>query len=149
VWQSIAASFLVMSLFACAGTRPASLGIKDGRLAACPSTPNCVSSDAADASHAIAAFTLSAPPEQAWQALRAALESLPRVKIITASEDYLYAECSSAVFGFVDDLEFHLRPSLNIIAVRSASRLGHSDFGVNRKRVEKVRDLLTKRGVIR
>jgi uncharacterized protein (DUF1499 family) len=149
VWQSIAASFFVMSLFACAGTRPASLGIKDGRLAACPSTPNCVSSDAADASHAIAAFTLSAPPEQAWRALRAALESLPRVKIITATADYVHAECRSAFFGFVDDLELHLRASENLIAVRSAARLGYSDFGVNRRRVEMLRGALTKRGVIR
>jgi uncharacterized protein (DUF1499 family) len=149
VRQFIATSFLVMSLFACAGTRPASLGIKDGRLTACPSTPNCVSSDAADASHAIAAFTLSAPPEQAWRALRAALESLPRVKIITATGDYAHAECSSAFFGFVDDLELHLRPAQNSIAVRSAARLGHSDFGVNRRRVEMLRIALAKLGVIR
>ena len=138
-----------MSLFACAGTRPTSLGIKDGRLAACPSTPNCVSSDAADASHVIAAFTLSAPPEQAWRALLSALESLPRVKIITATADYVHAECSSAFFGFVDDLELHLRASENLIAVRSAARLGYGDFGVNRRRVEMLRGALTKRGVIR
>ena len=138
-----------MSLFACAGTRPTSLGIKDGRLAACPSTPNCVSSDAADASHMIAAFTLSAPPEQAWRALLGALESLPRVKIITATADYVHAECSSAFFGFVDDLELHLRASENLIAVRSAARLGYGDFGVNRRRVEMLRGALTKRGVIR
>lgn len=143
------ASLVVMPLFSCSGTRPANLGIKEGRLASCPSTPNCVSSDAADAAHAIPAFQLAVPPAEAWRAIRATLENMPRTTIITASEDYLYAECSSAVFGFVDDLEFHLRPSLNIIAVRSASRLGHSDFGVNRKRVEKVRGLLTKRGVIR
>jgi uncharacterized protein (DUF1499 family) len=149
VWQFIAASFLVMSLFACAGTRPASLGIKDGRLAACPSTPNCVSSDAADASHAIAAFTLSAPPEQAWRALRAALESLPRVKIITATADYLHAESSSVFFGFVDDLELNLRPTQNLIAVRSAARLGYGDFGVNRRRVENLRQLVQRLGVIR
>lgn len=138
-----------MSLFACAGTRPASLGIKDGRLTACPSTPNCVSSDAADASHAIAAFTLSAPPEQTWRVLRAALESLPRVKIITATADYVHAECRSAFFGFVDDLELHLRAPENLIAVRSAARLGYSDFGVNRRRVENLRQLVQRQGVIR
>jgi len=138
-----------MSLFACAGTRPTSLGIKDGRLAACPSTPNCVSSDAADAAHAIPAFELAVPPVEAWRALSAVLKGLPRVQIITLTDDYVRAECSSAFFGFVDDLELHLRVSQNIIAVRSASRLGHSDFGVNRKRVEKLRGLLTKEGVIR
>ena len=138
-----------MSLFSFSGTRPANLGVKDGRLAPCPSTPNCVSSDATDSAHAIAAFQLVALPADGWRALRTALESLPRTKIITATDDYIYAECSSAVFGFVDDLELHLRPSQNAIAVRSAARLGHGDFGVNRKRVENLRTLLMQRGVIR
>jgi uncharacterized protein (DUF1499 family) len=57
--------------------------------------------------------------------------------------------CSSVFFGFVDDLELHLCPSQNLIAVRSASRLGHSDFGVNRKRIENLRGLLRKRGALR
>lgn len=78
-----------------------------------------------------------------------ALENLPRVKIITAAADYVHAECSSAVFGFVDDLELHLRSSENLIAVRSAARLGHSDFGVNRRRVETLRRLLIERGAVR
>lgn len=138
-----------MSLFSCSGTRPVNLGIKEGRLAPCPSTPNCMSSDDADSAHSIQAFQLIAPPVEAWRALRAALESLPRTKIINASEDYIRAECSSAVFGFVDDLELHLRSVQNSIAVRSASRLGHSDFGVNRKRVENLRGLLAKQGVVR
>ena len=138
-----------MSLFSCSGTRPANLGIKDGRLAPCPSTPNCVSSDAKDSAHAIAALQLVAPPADGWRALRAALESLPRTKIITVTEDYLHAECSSAVFGFIDDLELHLRPAQNTIAVRSAARLGHGDFGVNRKRVENLRLLLRQQSVIR
>ena len=138
-----------MPLFSCSGTRPVNLGIKEGQLASCPSTPNCVSSDATDSAHAIPVFKLVLPPVEAWRGLRAALESLPRVQIVTVTDDYVHAECSSAFFGFVDDLEFHLRPSQNIIAVRSAARLGHSDFGVNRKRVENLRGLLAKQGVIR
>lgn len=138
-----------MSLFSCSGTRPSNLGVKDGRLASCSSTPNCVSSDAADSGHAIPTFQLAVPPAEAWRALTAVLKGLPRVQIITLTEDYIHAECSSAFFGFVDDLELHLRASQNIIAVRSASRLGHSDFGVNRKRVENLRGLLMKEGVIR
>jgi uncharacterized protein (DUF1499 family) len=149
VLRIIVASLVVMPLFSCSGTRPVNLGIKEGRLASCPSTPNCVSSDAADAAHAIPAFQLAVPPADAWRAIRATLESMPRTTIITASEGYVYAECSSAVFGFVDDLELHLRSAQNSIAVRSASRLGHSDFGVNRKRVENFRLLLRQQGVIR
>jgi uncharacterized protein (DUF1499 family) len=149
VLRIIVASLVVMPLFSCSGTRPVNLGIKEGRLAPCPSTPNCVSSDATDSGHTIAAFQLVVSPVEAWRALRVTLESLPRMTIINASEDYLHAECRSAFFGFVDDLELHLRAAQNIIAVRSAARLGHSDFGVNRKRVEDVRGLLNKQGVIR
>jgi uncharacterized protein (DUF1499 family) len=149
VLRTIVASLVVMPLFSCSGTRPANLGIKEGRLASCPSTPNCVSSDAADPAHTIPAFQLAVPPVGAWRALRSVLESLPRVQIVTVTDDYIHAECSSAVFGFVDDLELHLRSAQNSIAVRSASRLGHSDFGVNRKRVENFRLLLRQQGVIR
>lgn len=73
---------------------------------------------------------------------------LPRMTIITQDQDYLHAECRSAVFGFVDDLELHLRPDTKIIAVRSAARLGYSDFGVNHKRVEELRFNLRSRGAI-
>lgn len=138
-----------MSLFSCSGTPPANLGIKDGRLANCPSSPNCVSSDTVDASHSIAPFELLVAPADGWRALRTTLEKLPRTRVVAASEDYLHAECSSAFFGFVDDLELHLRSAQNSIAVRSASRLGQSDFGVNRKRVERLRGLLSEQGVIR
>ncbi|MGH7887215.1 MAG: DUF1499 domain-containing protein [Candidatus Binatia bacterium] len=143
------ASLAIMPLFSCSGTRPVDLGIKDGRLAPCPSTPNCVSSHAADSAHAVAPLQLVIPPVEAWRALRSVLETLPRVQIITATDDYVHADCSSAFFGFVDDLELHLRAPQNIIAARSAARLGHSDFGVNRRRVEMLRGLLTQRGTIR
>ena len=138
-----------MPLFSCAGTPPSNLGVKDSRLAACPSSPNCVSSDDADVSHRIRAFQLALPADLAWRTVRTTIASQPRTKIVTVTEDYLRAECSSWFFGFVDDLELHLRASQNIIAVRSAARLGHSDFGVNRKRVENLRVELIKQGAIR
>jgi uncharacterized protein (DUF1499 family) len=74
--------------------------------------------------------------------------ALPRTKIVTATDDYLHAECRSAVFGFVDDLELHLRPAQSSVAVRSAARLGRSDFGVNRRRVENLRSILQRQGVV-
>ena len=138
-----------MPLFSCSGTRPANLGVKDSRLAPCPSSPNCVSSDAGDSAHSLPAFQVAVPAAQAWRIVRSTVASLPRTKIITESDDYLHAECSSAFFGFVDDLELHLRPAQNLIAVRSASRLGRSDFGVNRKRVENLRAQLTRQGALR
>lgn len=131
------------------GTRPASLGVRDGRLAPCPASPNCVSSDARDAAHAMEPLRFAQPPEKAWRAIREAVAALPRTAFVTETEDYLHAECRSALLGFVDDLELHLRPAEGIVAVRSASRVGYSDLGVNRKRVEELRATLRARGVVR
>jgi len=108
-----------------------------------------VSSDAADAAHAVVPFHLIVAPDEGWRAVRTAIDGLPRTQIVSSTDDYLHVECRSAVFGFVDDLELHLRPQEKLIAVRSAARLGHSDFGVNRKRVEGLRAVLYERGVIR
>jgi uncharacterized protein (DUF1499 family) len=140
---------LTMSLFSCAGTRPTNLGLHDAVLGPCPSSPNCVSSDARDAAHRVEAFELAVPSAEAWRAARAAVADLSRSVIVTETPDYLHAECASAFFGFVDDLELHLRASEGRIAVRSASRLGHSDMGVNRRRVEGLRSELARQGVVR
>lgn len=138
-----------MGIFACAGARPNNLGVKDGRLALCRPSPNCVSSDAEDAKHFVAAFQVALPMAEAWPRLREVVGALPRTEITGETSGYLHAQCRSAVFGFVDDLELHARPAQNLIAVRSAARLGYSDFGVNRRRVENLRALLLDRGVIR
>ncbi|MDX1765264.1 MAG: DUF1499 domain-containing protein, partial [bacterium] len=74
--------------------------------------------------------------------------ALPGTTVVEETTDYLHAECTSALFRFVDDLEFHLRPSTHTLAVRSASRVGYSDLGVNRRRVEKLRKRLRQRGVV-
>ena len=136
-----------MSLLSCTGQRPTNIGITESKLAACPDSPNCVSSDADDEAHKILPFQLNASSTDAWKMTKRLASELPRTKIISETSDYLHAECSSAVFGFVDDLELHLRPVEGIIAIRSASRLGHSDFGVNRKRIETLRVLLLKQGL--
>jgi uncharacterized protein (DUF1499 family) len=108
-----------------------------------------VSSDATDETHHVAPFSLSVAPEQAWRTLRLAVSELPRTKIVADTEAYLHAECRSAVFGFVDDLELHLRGDEGQVAVRSAARLGYSDFGVNRGRVERLRRTLVSAGVVK
>ncbi|HEY9648973.1 MAG TPA: DUF1499 domain-containing protein, partial [Chroococcidiopsis sp.] len=98
------------SMFSFPGKRPDNLGVKDGALATCPSSPNCVSSQApaADAIHAIAPLSYGASPETAIATLKTVIEGLERTKIITATSDYLYAEFSSKLMGFVDDVEFYL-----------------------------------------
>jgi len=127
----------------------AQIGIHNGRLAPCPSTPNCVSSEAGDESHRIEPFRIASDSRLFWETLRQTIADRPRTRIVTVTEDYLHAEEKSRIFGFVDDIEFHLRPSEGIAAVRSASRTGRSDLGVNRKRVEAIRSELKRRGVVR
>lgn len=122
-----------------AGKQPNNLGISNGKLAPCPNTPNCVSSQSTDAVHKIAPLTFTSSPQEAISNLKKIIESLPRTKIITESQDYLYAEFKSALLGFVDDVEFYLDRNANVIQVRSASRLGQSDLGVNRQRIETIR----------
>lgn len=120
--------------------RPKNLGVTGGRFAPCRRTPNCVSSqaDPADKEHYIAPIPFRG---DAIAALRRAVESMPGARVIAADSHYLYAEFRTRLLRFVDDVEFHFDGSN--IHVRSASRLGRRDFGVNRARVEKLRALLT------
>lgn len=124
------------------GTRPDDLGVHDGRLAPPKKTPNCVSSQVdkhADPVHYIAPLRYSGDPRLAWATLRKIVEGMPRVRVVTAEPNYLYAQFTSKLMGFVDDTEFYLDEKAGVIQVRSASRLGRSDFGVNRARIEYIR----------
>ncbi len=138
----------LLPIFACGGKRPPGLGVSDGRLAPCPSSPNCVSSDATDAAHRVEAFVLAGPPDDAWRIIRNEVASLPRTVVVEETDEYIHAECTSRLFRFVDDLELHLGDSGNRVAIRSASRVGYSDVGVNRRRIERLRAALEARGVL-
>lgn len=124
------------------------LGLSDSKLEPCPSSPNCISSGDRDSGHKIAPFQLVKPANEVWLMVQELVSELPRTRIIKATEDYLHAECRSFLFGFVDDLELHLRPAAGIIAIRSAARSGYADFGVNRRRIESLREALISRGMI-
>jgi uncharacterized protein (DUF1499 family) len=125
------------------GTRPDNLGVKDGRFAPCKRTPNCVSSqaDPADQEHYVAPIAYSGT----MQELRRAVESMTRATVVREEGNYLYAEYKSALMGYVDDVELLLDDKAHLVQVRSASRLGRSDFGVNRKRIEELRALIGSR----
>ncbi len=116
---------------------PAPGGIQNGQLAPCPLTPNCVSSRP-DAADRLPPIRYSDTPEQAMQRLVAAVRAEPRSTILTQTEDYLHVQFRSLVFGFGDDAEFLLVPTTNQIEFRSAARMGHSDLGVNRTRMERI-----------
>jgi uncharacterized protein (DUF1499 family) len=123
--------------------RPGNLGVKDGRLAPCKRSPNCVSSqaDPRDREHYIAPIAFRG----AMGDLRQAVESMQRSRVITAQGNYLYAEYRTRLLRYVDDVELLYDPAAGMVHVRSASRLGRRDFGVNRKRVEALRALIQAR----
>jgi uncharacterized protein (DUF1499 family) len=120
---------------------PDDLGITEGRLAACPTSPNCVSSlaDTTDARHYAPALPFIGGAEASRARLLTILDELPRTRIERNERAYLHVTFRSALFRFVDDVEFLVDDSLRVIHVRSASRLGRGDFGVNRRRVEEIR----------
>lgn len=149
-WVGIMA--LTLNAMACAGRAPEGLGVREGRLAPCPSSPNCVSSDATDPGHRIDPFVVVGDEEgmeAAWAGLRALLEEQDRVEIQVEEEDYLHAVFTTRIMRYRDDVEFAARPERGEIAVRSASRVGYGDMGANRKRIEWIRSELASRGLVR
>lgn len=130
---------VAVMIVGCSGNRPSLLGVNAGRLAACPDSANCVSSQSTDPRHMIAPLRYEGAPEKARERLIEAVSGMKRARIVAAAERYLRAEFTSALFRFVDDVEFLLDDGTKTIHVRSASRVGNSDLGVNRKRVEKIR----------
>tara|TARA_R110002072_G_scaffold94299_1_gene208429 strand:- start:5129 stop:5632 length:504 start_codon:yes stop_codon:yes gene_type:complete len=138
-------------LSACGSNRPTDIGVTNGKLLPCPESPNCVSSRSNNQIHAIKAIHFKKPINQAEAiiAVKEALLSLPKIEIITETETYLYAEATSKIMRFVDDVEF-LFPNEGMIKevhVRSASRSGYRDFNVNRERIESVRAQLIEKGL--
>ena len=128
-----------------AGKAP-QLGVRDGRLKPPSATPNSVSSQAGlYPDHVQKDYALIAPlsyqgdAASGMQRLASVLQNMERTVIVTQSADYLYAQSSTALLKFTDDLEFLLDAPHNIVHVRSSSRLGRKDFGVNRQRVEAIR----------
>ncbi|MFH1138664.1 MAG: DUF1499 domain-containing protein [Pseudomonadota bacterium] len=115
------------------------LGIKAGRLRPCPESPNCVSSQSPDEKHFAPPLLHEGDRAGALSRLAGIVTSLERAKVVEIGEDYLRAEFTSRVFRFVDDVEFRFDSDGRTIHFRSASRVGWSDLGVNRKRVEAIR----------
>jgi uncharacterized protein (DUF1499 family) len=124
-----------------AGKRPSNIGVRDGKLAPPRSSPNNVSSQAPkeDSEHAIAALKFRGNGAEALVVLRKVIDAMDRTLVVQHDGTYLYAEFRSRLMGYVDDVEFSVSEKEGVIHVRSASRLGRRDFGVNRARVEAIR----------
>jgi len=115
------------------------VGMHNNRLMPCPGSPNCVSSYETDSSHYVDPLRYKGSKADARQKLLAILHATKRVKVVASEENYIRAEFTSMVFRFVDDVEFYMDEKEPVIHVRSASRVGYSDLGANRKRVEEIR----------
>lgn len=126
---------------------PTNLGVSQGHLAPCPESPNCVSSQAqaTDTEHRVDAFELNGNAADAIELIADVIRDMPRTRIVEQTPTYLRAEFRSLVFRFIDDVEFYASDRDQVMHVRSASRLGHSDLGANRKRVELLRQKYSER----
>ncbi len=137
-----------LSALACGGSPPETLGARDGALAPCPATPNCVHTADPEEERRATRFRLRSEPDAVWDRVVEIVRAMPRTRVVSRTETYLHAEARSRVFRFVDDLELLLKPEEAEIVVRSASRMGRSDLGVNRRRVERLRGDLRDAGII-
>ncbi|HZX22664.1 MAG TPA: DUF1499 domain-containing protein [Woeseiaceae bacterium] len=136
----------ILLLTGCATMSGSELDLtEEGRLPPCPSSPNCVSSgaDPSDGTHYIEPLQIDGDAQAAWQRLIEYLESESAYTIVEQRENYLRAEARTKILRFVDDVIFHLRPEEGAIAMRSSSRLGYSDLGKNRRRLEALRTALS------
>ena len=130
---------LTFILSTCSTDQAINTGATNGRLSPCPKSPNCVSSLSDDTSHYVTPLRYKRSLEEARERLISVINSMKRSEIVTAERNYIHTTFKSGLFRFVDDVEFSFDNQRKVIDVRSASRMGYSDLGVNRKRVEEIR----------
>jgi len=141
----------MLALTACAGAAPANVqqDALSRTLSPCPDSPNCVSTQApvTDTEHFIEPIPFTGSAADARQKLLAVIAAMPRTEIVTDEETYIHATFASQIFRFVDDVQFVIDDAAKTIHFRSASRMGRSDMGVNRKRMEEIRTSFTQAAV--
>ncbi|MBX2997641.1 MAG: DUF1499 domain-containing protein [Caldilineaceae bacterium] len=139
-WWSLVLCFATFGMVGCSGSVPDNLGVENGRLAACPSSPNCVSTQAEDDEHKMEPLVYSSSVQDAQAQILAILEAMERMTVVRNEPGYIHAEGRSRIFRFVDDVEFYFDDSAKLIHFRSAARLGQGDGGVNRARMQSIAD---------
>ena len=131
----------VIGLFGLSMTanRPANLGVNNGKLAKCPDSPNCVSTQSASEDHRMDSIGFQEDADQAVAKIKRTVEKrFPRARLVKENNGYLHYEFTSLIFRFVDDVEFFVDDEAMQIHFRSASRVGHSDLGANRRRMKNI-----------
>ncbi len=131
--------FVLRWLVEQASPLPDNLGVENGRLAPCPNSPNCVSTQASDEEHGIAPIAYNGETAVAQATILAILQADPQFSIVSNTPTYIHAEARTAVWQFIDDVEFFFDEADSLIHFRSASRLGYGDGGINRRRMEEIR----------
>ena len=132
-------------MFSFSSRVPENIGAVDGKLAACPQSPNCVCSQASDSGKRMPAIMFSVTDDRlaTTERIKAVIaEHFSQATLVTEKDDYLHYEFTSLIFRFVDDVEFLIDANQQQIDFRSASRVGHSDLGANAKRMRKITSLL-------
>ncbi len=129
---------LALLIVALISKRPNNLGVANGDLAPCPESPTCVSTQSDDEEHGMQTLSYVGSAADARQRLLDIIAEMPRTRLIEATPTYIYAEFRTPTFRFVDDVEFYIDEEANVIHFRSASRLGYSDMGLNRRRMEEI-----------
>jgi len=114
--------------------------ISNMKLKQCPDSPNCVSSQSNSDSHQISPLPYKSSAEEALQQIKKTILAFPRTKLIEEKDQYLHVEFKSLIFRFIDDVEIIVDDSEKVIHLRSASRVGHSDLGANRRRIEEIKN---------
>ena len=133
------ALLLLPALFRLAAPASVAGGAQGGRLAPCPATPNCVASQpSTDDAHRMPPIPFTGSAAEAGARIRRVVEAMPRTRVVRAEGAYLHAEVRTRLLRFVDDVEFLVDPDAGVIHFRSASRVGRSDLGTNRRRMEEV-----------
>ena len=141
----ILSAFVGLIFSGCAGAVPSNLGAPEGILSPCPDSPNCVSSQSKDPGHAVSPLPYTGTADEVISDLKTIVNQIKRSEIQNESPSYLHVTFKSFLFRFIDDVEFALDENENLIHIRSASRTGYSDLGVNRRRLEKIRELWERR----
>lgn len=140
------AAMMILMISGCSAVRSGDAGTTG--ISSCPESPNCVSTQATNNRHKIDAFRLKGEFSKNWPEIQRVVAALSRCAVVKADETYFHATFESRAFQFVDDLELFLDPLNGIISIRSAARTGYWDFGVNRRRVEQLRQELQGRNLI-
>ncbi|MGB0452924.1 MAG: DUF1499 domain-containing protein [Bacteriovoracaceae bacterium] len=135
----IKSSFLLTFIFLSACSSPkVNVGLIDGKLRPCPESPNCVSTQSTQEEKIMKPLSFSLSLDEMKKKIKSVLLQLPRTTLVTEEKNYLHFEFKSLIFRWVDDVEFLIDENQNKVHFRSASRVGHSDLGVNRKRMDEL-----------